>query len=64
MSGPFVDSQVAPIKARGGGAGGIWGTEPPTFRSEGLISEIAPPLFVPKIFCRALFGAIREITVF
>jgi len=43
---------------------GFEGAEPPTFKSGGLISKIAPPTFcVPKIFYRALFGVIGEITV-
>jgi len=47
---------------RCGGAKGL-GELSPTFRSRGLISKIAPHFLCPKIFCRALFGAIREITV-
>jgi len=36
----------------------------PTFKSGELMSKNSPITFcVPKIFCRALFGAIREITV-
>jgi len=44
---------------RGGGAGGSWGLSPPLLKVGALIYRIAPPtLYVPKIFCRALFGAI------
>jgi len=36
----------------------------PLLLEVGLISKIAPSTFcVPKTFCRAIFGAIREITV-
>jgi len=42
---------------------GELGAEPPTFKSGGLISKIAPYFLCHKNILQEPFGAIRQITV-
>jgi len=60
-SGAVVCSRLS--GDRGVGAGGGLERLSPQLLQVGLISKIAPHFLCPKIFCRALFVAIRQITV-